>query len=145
MTSMGRGNVETGTILRVVVPILGSTIVLTAAFLGALSLLTRSVPGFSARFPYYVLLMALGFVTALFLLERPRIDGSQVLMATIGLTVTVFVIVTLAGEGLAYAITYPSNVFKSDFILYLLAAGLIGSGLAYWTIRHWREFTPLRR
>jgi hypothetical protein len=145
MTRLSRGGPHTTTVLRVVVPILGSTIVLTAAFLGALSLFTRSVPGFSARFPYYVLLMALGFVSALFLLERPRIDGSQVLMATIGLTVTVFVTVTLAGEGIAFALTYPSAVFKSDFILYLLAAGLIGSGLAYWTVRHWREFTPLRR
>ena len=145
MAQLGQRGLETGTLLRVVVPILASTLVLTSAFLGALSLLTRSVPDFSARFPYYVLIMALGFVTALFLLERPRIDGSQVLMATVGLTVTVFVLVTLAGEGLAYALEYPSAVFQSDFILYLLAAGLIGSGLAYWTIRHWREFTPLRR
>ena len=144
MGKLGSRGYGAGTILRVVVPILGSTLVLTAAFLGALSLLTRSVPGFGARFPYYVLFMALGFVTALFLLERPRIDGSQVLMATIGLTVTVFVLVTLAGEGLAFALTYPEAVFVSDFILYLLAAGLIGSGLAYWTIRHWREFAPGR-
>lgn len=145
MAQLGRGRMQTGTLLRVVIPILASTMVLTSAFLGALSLLTRSVPGFSSRFPYYVLIMALGFVTALFLLERPRIDGSQVLMATIGLTVTVFITVTLAGEGLAFALEYPSAVFQSEFILYLLAAGLIGSGLAYWTVKHWREFTPLRR
>ncbi|MDZ7849360.1 MAG: hypothetical protein U5K70_00610 [Halodesulfurarchaeum sp.] len=129
------------TLLRVVGPILGSTIVLTATFLGALALLVGGVEGFSTRFPYYVLIMALGFVGALFVLERPRIEGSQVLMATIGVTVTVFVVVTLAGEGLAYAVSYPAAVFQPDFILYLLAAGLIGSGLAYWTISHWREFT----
>ena len=145
MARMSGAGPDLDTALRVVVPILASTVVLTAAFLGALSLFTGGIPGFSARFPYYVLVMALGFVTALFLLERPRIDGSQVLMATIGLTVTVFTLVTLAGEGIAFAYTYPSAVFQSDFILYLLAAGLIGSGLAYWTIRHWREFTPLRR
>lgn len=145
MAELGSGRLETGTLLRVVVPILASTVVLTAAFLGALSLLYQSVPGFQNRFPLYVFLMALGFVTALFLLERPRIDGSQVLMATIGLTVTVFIIVTLAGEGFMFAWTYPAEVFQPDFILYLLAAGLIGSGLAFWTIRHWREFTPLRR
>ncbi len=145
MARMSGGGPDIETVLRVVVPILASTVVLTAAFLGTLSLFTGGVPGFSVRFPYYVLVMALGFVTALFLLERPRIDGSQVLMATIGLTVTVFALVTLAGEGVAYAYKYPSAVFQSDFILYLLAAGLIGSGLAYWTIRHWREFTPLRR
>lgn len=145
MAQLGPRGMQTGTLLRVVGPILISTVVLTSAFLGALSLLTGGVPGFSNRFPFYVLVMALGFVSALFLLEQPRIDGSQVLMATIGLTVTVFVLVTLAGEGLAYAMKYPSAVFQSDFILYLFAAGLIGSGLAFWTIRHWREFTPLRR
>ncbi|MGM0371656.1 MAG: hypothetical protein ACQEQJ_04025 [Halobacteriota archaeon] len=128
-------------LLRVLGPILGSTLVLTASFLGALSLTMGGVEGFSARFPYYVVLMAIGFVSALFVLERPRIEGSQVLMATIGVTVTVFVVVTLTGEGLAYAISNPGAVFQPDFILYLLAAGLIGSGLAYWTITHWREFT----
>lgn len=122
-------------------PIVASTVLLTAAFLGALALLTGTVDGFSDRFPYYVVLMAVGFVAALFVLERPRIEGSQVLMATIGVTVTVFVIVTLAGEGVAYALTSPGAVFQPDIILYLLAAGLIGSGLAYWTITHWREFT----
>ena len=122
-------------------PIVASTVFLTAAFLGALALLTGTVDGFSDRFPYYVVLMAVGFVAALFVLERPRIEGSQVLMATIGVTVTVFVIVTLAGEGLAYALASPGAVFQPDIILYLLAAGLIGSGLAYWTITHWREFT----
>lgn len=127
--------------LRAIGPIVGSTLVLTAAFLGALALLTGSIDGFSDRFPYYVVLMAIGFVTALFVLERPRIEGSQVLMATIGVTVTVFVTVTLAGEGITYAIKSPGAVFQPDIILYLLAAGLIGSGLAYWTISHWREFT----
>lgn len=122
-------------------PIVVSTVLLTAAFLGALALLTGTVDGFSDRFPYYVVLMAVGFVAALFVLERPRIEGSQVLMATIGVTVTVFVIVTLAGEGVAYALSSPGAVFQPDIILYLLAAGLIGSGLAYWTITHWREFT----
>lgn len=145
MAQLGGGRFGSGGLLRVAMPIVLSTLVLTAAFLGALSLLTHPVPGFSSRFPFYVLVMALGFVSALFLLERPRIDGGQVLMATLGLTVTVFVTVTLAGEGLTFAVTYPEAVFVSDFILYLLAAGLIGSGLAYWTVRHWREFTPLRR
>jgi hypothetical protein len=126
---------------RAIGPIVASTVVLTAAFLGTLALLTGTVDGFSDRFPYYVVLMAVGFVAALFVLEGPRIEGSQVLMATIGVTVTVFIVVTLAGEGIVYAIDSPGAVFQPDIILYLLAAGLIGSGLAYWTISHWREFT----
>lgn len=129
------------TVLRVVGPIFGSTLVLTAAFLGALAFLQGGVDGFSGRFPYYVLIMALGFVGTLFVLERPRIEGSQVLMATIGVTVTIFVFVTLAGEGITFALSNTDLVFRPNFILYLVAAGLIGSGLAYWTISHWREFT----
>ncbi|MFB6113921.1 MAG: hypothetical protein ABEJ58_07445 [Halodesulfurarchaeum sp.] len=145
MAKLGGDGLPFDGLARIVIPIVLSTLILTAAFLGAVSFIVGGVPGFRSRFPYYVLVMALGFVAALFLLERPRIDGNQVLMATLGLTVTVFLIVTLAGEGIAFALTYPQMVFVADFILYLLAAGLIGSGLAYWAIRHWREFTPLRQ
>jgi len=126
---------------RAIGPVVISTLLLTAGFLGALALLNGAVVGFSDRFPFYVVLMALGFVASLFVLEGPRIEGSQVLMATIGVTVTVFVVATLAGEGIFYAIRAPGAVFQPDIILYLVAAALIGSGLAYWTITHWREFT----
>lgn len=134
-------SLSSATVARVVLPILGSTVLLTAAFLGILALITGKAPGFSTRFPYYVLLMAVGFVAALFLLERPNLEGTQILVATLGLTVTIFVVVTLAGEGLTYARLHPGDVFVSKLILYLLAAGLIGSGLAFWSVRHWREYT----
>ncbi|MFB6081624.1 MAG: hypothetical protein ABEJ67_02265 [Halanaeroarchaeum sp.] len=140
MSSLGE-SMNTGTLARVIVPILGSTLLLTSSFLGILAIITGKVPGFSTRFPWYVLLMALGFVAALFLLERPNLEGTQILVATLGLTVTIFVVVTLAGEGVTYAMRYPDEVFVSNLILYLVAAGLIGSGLAFWSIRHWREYT----
>lgn len=133
-------SLQAGTAARVVVPVLGSTVLLTSSFLGILALITGRAPGFSTRFPYYVLLMALGFVAALFLLERPNLEGTQILVATLGLTVTIFVVVTLAGEGVTYALRYPGDVFVSKLIIYLIAAGLIGSGLAFWSVRHWREY-----
>lgn len=144
MSSLGE-SVTAGTVARVVVPILGSTVLLTAAFLGILSLITGGAAGFSTRFPYYVLLMSFGFVAALFLLERPNFEGTQILVATLGLTVTIFVVVTLAGEGLTYAMRNPGDVFVSNLILYLVAAALIGSGLAFWSVRHWREYATYVR
>ncbi|MFB6070793.1 MAG: hypothetical protein ABEJ76_07195 [Halanaeroarchaeum sp.] len=133
-------SMSAGTVARVVVPILASTVLLTSSFLGVLAVITAKTAGFSNRFPFYVLLMALGFVAALFLLERPDFQGTQILVATLGLTVTIFLVVTLAGEGLTYAYRYPEEVFVSNLILYLVAAGLIGSGLAFWSVRHWREY-----
>lgn len=144
MNSLGQ-SMNTGTVARAIVPIAGSTILLTASFLGILALLTNRASGFSGRFPYYVLLMAIGFVAALFLLERPTLEGTQILVATLGLTVTIFVIVTLAGEGLFYAMEYPDEVLVSNLIVYLVAAALIGSGLAFWSIRHWREYATYVR
>lgn len=139
MNSLGQ-SMNTGTVARAIVPIAGSTILLTASFLGILALLTNQASGFSDRFPFYVLLMAIGFVAALFLLERPTLEGTQILVATLGLTVTIFVVVTLAGEGLFYAMENSGDVFDANLIVYLVAAALIGSGLAFWSVRHWREY-----
>ncbi|MGM0398203.1 MAG: hypothetical protein ACQEQY_04350 [Halobacteriota archaeon] len=144
MNSPGQ-SFDVGTVGRAVIPILGSTILLTASFLGILALLTNQADGFADRFPVYVLLMAIGFVAALFLLERPNLEGTQILVATLGLTVTIFAVVTLAGEGLTYAMANPDEVLVSNLILYLVAAALIGSGLAFWSVRHWREYASYVR
>ena len=144
MSGLGE-SIDTGTVARAIVPIAGSTILLTAAFLGVLAVLTNQVSGFTDRFPLYVLLMAIGFVAALFLLERPTLEGTQILVATLGLTVTLFVIVTLAGEGVTFAIRNPNEVFVTNLIIYLVAAALIGSGLAFWSVRHWREYASYVR
>ncbi|UWG47734.1 putative membrane protein [Halanaeroarchaeum sp. HSR-CO] len=144
MNSPGQ-SFDVGTVGRAVIPIIGSTILLTASFLGILALLTNQANGFADRFPVYVLLMAIGFVAALFLLERPNLEGTQILVATLGLTVTIFAVVTLAGEGLTYAMANPDEVLVSNLILYLVAAALIGSGLAFWSVRHWREYASYVR
>lgn len=144
MSGLGE-SIDTGTISQAVVPIVGSTLLLTAAFLGVFAILDGQVSGFTNRFPFYVLLMAIGFVTALFLLERPNLEGTQILVATLGLTVALFIIVTLAGEGLTFAIQHPREVLDPNLIVYLVAAALIGSGLAFWSIRHWREYATYVR
>jgi high-affinity Fe2+/Pb2+ permease len=62
-------------------------------------------------------------------------------VTTAAIAVAVFVTVTLSGEGLVYAAANPAEVLVSRTLLYFLAAGLVGTGVAYWALRHWREFT----
>ncbi|AKH97491.1 hypothetical protein [Halanaeroarchaeum sulfurireducens] len=144
MNTRGR-SLDVETVGQAVVPVAGSTVLLTAAFLGILALLTNRATGFADRFPYYVLLMAVGFVVALFLLERPTLEGTQILVATLGLTLTTFVVVTLAGEGITFAIKHPDEVLVSNLIMYLVSAALIASGLVFWSVRHWREYATYVR
>jgi uncharacterized membrane protein len=119
----------------------GCTLVLTAAFVGVVALVSGLSPGLNTRLPVYVLVMAGSFVGTLLVVERRRRDGRQIIVTATGVGTAVFVLVALAGEGVSYAAANPAEVFDPTLILYLLAAGLIGTGLGYWGVRHWREFT----
>ena len=88
-------------------------------------------------------LMAVGFVGVGVLSEQrygQRADGRSILATAGGVALVVFVVVSLAGEGLVFASDNPGEVVLSELFLYFLAAGLIGTGLGYWGLRHWREF-----
>lgn len=116
------------------------TLVLTASFVGVLALVSGLSPGLGRRLPVYVLVMAGSFVGTLLVVERRRRDGRQILVTAAGVGASVFVLVGLAGEGLFYAAANRAEVFDPTLILYFVAAGLIGTGLGYWGVRHWREF-----
>ncbi|WP_158058221.1 hypothetical protein [Halorussus halophilus] len=118
-----------------------STVVLTASFVGVVAFFTGSANGVGGRLPFYVLTMAVAFAATIFALDDPEADGSRVISATAGVTVASFVLVTLAGEGFVYAVRFPGKVLASNLLVYFAAAGLICTGLAYWALRHWREFT----
>jgi hypothetical protein len=126
---------------RVGALVAGCTLVLTAAFVGVVALVSGLSPGLNTRLPVYVLVMAGSFVGTLLVVERRRRDGRQIIVTAAGVGTAAFVLVALAGEGLSYAAANPTEVFDPTLILYLLAAGLIGTGLGYWGVRHWREFT----
>jgi hypothetical protein len=122
-----------------------STLILTATFIGVVALLSGGNGDLGARLPLYVLAMALGFVGVVVLSEQrygTRANGPSVLGTAGGVAFTVFVVVSLAGEGLVFASNNPGDVVLSELFLYFLAAGLIGTGLGYWGVRHWREFAP---
>jgi len=120
------------------------TLLLTTSFVGVLALVSGLSPGLGRRLPVYVLLMAGSFVATLILGEQRRRDGRQILVTAAGVGATVFLLGSLSGEGLFYAAANPTEVFDPTLILYFVAAGLIGTGLGYWGVRHWREFASTR-
>jgi len=116
-----------------------STVALTAAFLGVVGLLTGEVTGLTGRLPFYVLVTALAFVGAIVLLEESRNEALQVLViAGVGGLFT-FLLVTFGGEGLTFLLQNREEVVASQLLFYILAAGLIGTGLGYWALNHWPE------
>lgn len=124
----------------------GSTVVLTLALFGLLSLSEGSAPGLGDRIPYYVLGCAAAFATALLVLDRRSRDGRRLLGISVGVAVVAFVLVGLGVEGLLYAARNPTVAFSTQRFLYLLSAALVATGLGFWTTNHARELVrPFRR
>jgi hypothetical protein len=115
------------------------TAVLTASFLGLVALGSGVATDVMARVPGYVLVLAATFVAGVVLLEESRADGTTVLVRATAISLVAFVVVSLSVEGTIYALANPDDAFGSQLLFYLLAAGLIGTGLGYWGLRHWRE------
>ncbi len=128
-------------ILRAGLVIAGSTFALTAAFVGVVALLNGAAADLTNRFPFYVLAGAVVFVGSLLLLDHEDVEGRTVIVATVVLGVTALVVVGLGVEGILYAYTDTSEVFGDRLVVYFVAAGLICTGLTYWGLNHWREFT----
>jgi hypothetical protein len=120
--------------------VVASTVVLTASFVGVVSFLTSAATGVGARLPFYVLAMAITFAGTIFFLDEPTADGTRVIVATLGVSVASFVFTALSAEGFVYAIRFPERMLASNLLVYFVAAGLICTGLAFWALRHWREF-----
>lgn len=144
----GRTGVDRGQAVRLGLVVLASTLVLTAAFVGVLALVGGGNDGFGGRLPAYVLVMAVAFVGFVVLAEQRggsrSLDGRRVIVTAGGFALSILVTVALSGEGIVYVVRNPDGVVASEVFLYFLAAGLIGTGLGYWGLRHWREFAGLR-
>lgn len=151
-------SVPTGRMSRAVVAVVASTVVLTACFVGVLVLIAGEIQNVGSRLPIYAVAMGIAFVATLFRTERqfgpdgpgeatgdggtsgPFVDGRTILTTAIGVSSLTVLIVSLAGEGFAYTLRRPSDVLNLELLPYLVAAGLIATGLGYWGLRHWREF-----
>ncbi|WP_248516179.1 hypothetical protein [Salinarchaeum laminariae] len=118
-----------------------STIVITASFIGVLALLEGEFSTLDSRIPWYLVATSLIFLSTIFLLEEHGADGIEIIAITGVVTVLGFIMIVLAVEGVNYARTHPEDVFVDRLVLYFLAAGMFGTGIGYWGIKHWREFT----
>jgi vacuolar-type H+-ATPase subunit I/STV1 len=119
--------------------VVASTIALTASFLGLVGLLTGGVTGLADRLPFYVLVTAVAFVGAIVILEEEYREGARVLQLSILIAALTFVLATFGGEGASYLYQNRADVITSQLIFYILAAGLIGTGVCYWALRHRAE------
>ena len=136
-----RRRIDRSHLRRVALLVAACTLVLTASFVGVLALTTGATAGVAVRLPWYVLAAAATFVGALLLAEQRTDDGQAVLVAA-GVTGGVaFLVVALAAEGIVYAATNPGRALNLSVLLYVVAAALVGTGIGYWGINHWREVT----
>lgn len=125
--------------VRVSVVVAVATLFLTASFVGLLALLNGDLRGSSSRIAWYLTIAAVAFVGVIILLETQDAAGTSIITTAAIVAVIVFVLVSLGVEGFLYAVRNPAAVFVSQTILYFFAAALIGSGVGYWALRHWRE------
>lgn len=141
---MAPGILDRPFVWRIVIVVVMSTLVLTAAFVGLLAVLTGSATGIGDRFPVYTLAMSIVFVVSLLVVERRRSGSLAILVTTIGIALAGFVIATLGGEGIIYTVRYPDRVLGSQLVVYFAAAGLICTGLGYWGLKYWRQFAQVQ-
>lgn len=119
------------------------TLLLTASFIGVLAFISGSgyISNLQSRMPWYIVIAAVGFVGTIILLEANDSSGRVILITAAITTLITAILIPLAVEGILFAFQFPEKVFVSQLVLYFFAAGLIGTGLGYWGINHWREFT----
>ena len=128
------------TMVRVVGYVGVSTLFLTAMFYGIVAVITGSVTDFERRLPVYVLVAAIAFVVVVVMLEDENAPGTPILVSTLVVGGMAFLGISLSGEGVLYAVANQSTVVSSQLFFYIIAAGLICTGIGYWAIHHWREF-----
>jgi len=119
--------------------VVGSTLTLSASFFGVVAMATGEAGGALGRMPYYILATAAAFVGALVLLEEWRLDGETVLRVSASVAATAFLLVGLSVEGIVFVLRYPDAVVSSQLFIYVLSAGMMATGIGFWTARHYRE------
>lgn len=138
-TSLER-TVDHGILARTGAVVAGCTAVLTAALVGAVSLVGGHAVGVGSRLQFYVLAGAVAFVASLLILEESRHDARRVISGSVIAGAAGLVLVGLASEGVLYTLAEPRTVLSSSLFVYLTAAALLVSGLGYWSIRNWKLF-----
>ena len=123
-----------------VLRVAGLTVLLTCAFIGLLAFVSGARPNVGSRLPYYVLVMGLVFVAAIFRLDDRDRPGTSVLTSVTVVSFVAFLLFGMAVEGVVYAVDNSGELVASQLVLYFLAAALICTGVGVWGLHHWREF-----
>jgi len=128
-----------------VVAVVGaSTVLLSLCFFGVVALVDKA-PGTAGRLPYYILGGSLAFVASLLGLEGTLRDGERIFATAVTIGLAAAVAFGLSIEGVRYAIQQPELLVSSALLPYVVAAGLIATGIGFWGVNHWRELTAGRR
>lgn len=128
-----------GFILRAVLLIGISTIVVTSSFVGMWSIVAGESGTIGQRLPFYLIVMGIVFVVTIVLLEEQPANPRIIIVTAVVVSFLGFLGIGLSVEGILFAITNPDRVFVSQLVYYFIAAGLMGTGIGYWGIKHWRE------
>ncbi|MEF8775965.1 MAG: hypothetical protein V5A43_05625 [Haloarculaceae archaeon] len=128
------------TVALAVALVVASTLVIASAMMGGLAILTGAAEGVGYRVPFYVLGGAAVFTGLVIYLEMHVDDGLLIISVSLAVGLVAFVLITLGVEGLYFSVRKPDRML-SNLSVYLLAAGLISTGIIFWAVRHWREFT----
>lgn len=129
-----------GFVLRAGLLIAVSTIVVTSSFVGIWSIVAGESGDIGQRLPFYLIWMGTVFVITIVILEEQRANPRVIIVTAVVVSSLGFIAIGLTVEGALFAINNPGRVFVSQLVFYFIAAGLIGTGIGYWGIKHWREF-----
>lgn len=127
--------------LRVGGLIVVCTLLLTASFVGVLALFSGEISAVASRIPWYLVVTAGFFVGTIVILEESNVHGRAIITTALLAGFFGGGAVALGFEGLLYTLENPKIVLGSQLGLYFLAAGLIATGIGYWALNHWREFS----
>lgn len=139
--SITPGSRDDNFVLRIVVLIAVSTVFLTASFIGVVSFLSGDITDISTRLPWYLVIGGLSFVGSIILLEAQGSDGRTIIVTALTIMIVMLILTVLAFEGVLFTLEKPGLVFNTQLILYFFSAALVGVGIGYWGLKHWREFT----
>lgn len=128
-------------VLRIAVLIVISTVILTASFFGVIAAASGEISGLDTRMPFYLLASAMVFVSTIVLLEFYDTDGKTIITSALFSGISALVLSVFSVEGVIFAANNPDNLIVNQLVVYFVAAALVATGVGFWALEHWREFT----
>jgi hypothetical protein len=116
------------------------TLIFALATVGLIGLFNGENVGNEQRLGVYVLFSSVLFIITIYYIEKMgKRNAFEVIKVVMAITILGFVLASLSGEGLVRVIR--GTEYTLQMYLYLITGGLVCSGVGYWAIRHWKEYT----